>query len=153
MQDITYQGSKIYKISLWTLIIAGNIFFLFGFILLILDLLSERSLTILTNLLFVVLFAIFWNSMALFNMLNSPDSLVLTDGVLIVNWSRKRKRSYQWPDVKLATIGLNPTPMIRIKDAKWQLFKHYIPRIVMIDGGSKRYKGLLLEIEKRKQLN
>jgi hypothetical protein len=127
------KGNKVLKIVMWGLCVFSN-----GFLLgtLYLILFGERATPNIKemqySLLFFSAFFIAWNMYIGYFLLNIPLKIVLYKECLEVIWNKKKSIKYDWIKVDVKSIGLNPNPMIIIKDNKWKIIGFLIPRILFV---------------------
>jgi hypothetical protein len=137
------KGNKVLRIAMWGLCVFSNLFLL-GTLYLILF--GERATPNIKELQYSLLvisaFIIAWNVYVGYMLLNIPLKIVLYKEFLEVIWSKKKSIKYNWIKVEVKTIGLNPNPMIIIKDDKWKIMCFLIPRILFVSRCSDKYRLL-----------
>ena len=100
------------------------------------------------GMLYALMFLLVWDLASLYFIFNTPKALVLTNKGLKVIWGLHKQKIYSWQNVKITTIGLNTTPVIIIVDNNWLIPNFGMPRLLMLNGWTKRYKNLVAQIKR-----
>ncbi len=141
MEPFHYKVYSGLKNMYLTLLIGGDIFILFGLIMILTC--SSDLIGSCVDLIGPILFAIVWNAFFIYFIPNCPKHIVLSEEDLTVTWWYKgRTVKYPWHDVRLEKIGLNPRRVIKVKDAN--IKRH---RLLSLNGWDVRYDNLIDRIE------
>ena len=141
MEPFQYKVHSGDKLFSFILLIGGDLFLLFCFVMITKDFSSSANTIV--GLMFLVLFTALWNGYFLKDLANCPTNLELSDEGLTITWWHKNDTvKYPWNDVRLEKIGLNPTKVIKVKDSKRKKL-----RLVSMNGWDTRYGDLTDRIE------
>ena len=140
MGQWSYSERKQSKVFFWSVFVFGELF-LFAIFIFVLAQGKIQSLAVITSLIAWLL----WNGLFLYFFSNFPQKITVSSEGLLVIYSDKRKQLYLWENVFLKKIGLNPIPLIFIRNEGTSSFAN-LPRIVFLDGSSKEYRELIKRI-------
>ena len=136
-------GNKILKIIIWFQAIVLNCFLFFIFYLILFGKNKAEDITAYNMLLNWGAFFIILNTYIFYFLLNIPRKIILYREHLQVIWNGKKTENYTWNVVSIKKIGLNPNPMIIIKDNRWKVMGFSIPRILFLSKWSDKYVLLM----------
>ena len=137
MEQWSYSERKQSKVFFWSVFVFGELF-LFAIFIFALSQGKIQSLAVATSLFAWLL----WSGLFLYFFSNFPHKITVSSEGLLAIYSDKRTQLYSWENVLLKKIGLNPIPLILIKNKGSSL----LPRIVFLDGSSKEYRELIKRI-------
>ena len=153
MEEWGYENTH-FRIFAWVLVLVGDIFLLSICIMISFAIIFPNFDTTLhiSSLPLFLLFCLAWNILGGYLLFNTPKSLTLTEKGLLIAWSKRKKICYAWNTIELITIGLNPTPVIIIKQQESSSLSHKVSKKILFTGWSPKYKELINRIENFKQI-
>ncbi len=141
MEPSQYQIHSNDKILSFILLIGGDLFLVFCFVMVTKGLSSSADSIFALGIL--ILFIILWNALFIYAFSNIPITLDLSnEGLTITYWYPKKTVMFPWHEVHLEKMGLNPIRFIKVKDPKSKRL-----RLLLLNGWDTRYGDLVDKIE------
>jgi hypothetical protein len=130
MEKLTHKPSILFRLYLFAIYLIGDAFLIWAIFKIVFNITNKETIVNLTGGTPIFLFALVWNIIFLYFILNSPYSFTVSVKGLKISWRKNSERLYLWKDVQLKSIGLNPKPMIIVQDEKWKILGFEIPRLL-----------------------
>jgi hypothetical protein len=141
MVDLYYEERKVARWYFIIITLSGEVFLFTAFSFSLIGVLSgdtnfrpEAPWIALTAL-------VIWSVLGLYIVFNVPQKLILSDDKFEVQWRRNNRIRYDLSKIELKTVWLST--WIKIRDEGWRLWRFSIPRYMVLDGSSKKYKEFI----------